>query len=99
MGTATIVELRKIVLTALAATDGQISCDDLKELYRAPGDGQRVATIIREGYAGKWVRDRRGNAESIRITEMGPFGPNRLGPLPVHSHGHRARVPTIRRPP
>ncbi len=68
---AETIELRKIVLQALVDAGGQISCDDLKKIYR-PGmrDGARNSVIIRDGYA-EWVRGPSGNAHSIRITEMG----------------------------
>lgn len=64
-------EIQTKILVALANAGGILTVAELKLLYSAKGDGQRVNSLIRNGFA-DWTRDDRGhNAIGIRITEQG----------------------------
>jgi hypothetical protein len=64
-------DFHRKILNALAATpDGTLSTSELKKLYDAKGDGQRNATMVKNGWT-EWVRGSNGVAKAIRITAAG----------------------------
>lgn len=64
------VQIRVLEAMAVRPT-GSLLVEELKALYSAPGDGQRVNYLIRHGLA-DWIRERDGApAWAIEITDAG----------------------------